>query len=90
MPPTRPNGVITSYNVYTRVLEGGQERNSLKKRLPASQTHCEFHDLSKKEAYEFWVTGLTKVGEGQSTQVVYSTLTSRGKNNTIYECYIKL
>ncbi|KAF4532567.1 hypothetical protein B566_EDAN008491 [Ephemera danica] len=77
LPSARPNGEITSYNVYMRVIEGGQERNSLKKRLPASQTHCEFHDLSKKEAYEFWVTGLTKVGEGQSTQVVYATLTSR-------------
>jgi hypothetical protein len=41
-------------------------------------THYEVQDLHKSEAYEFWVTALTRVGEGQSTPVVYATINNQG------------
>ncbi|KAG8228350.1 hypothetical protein J437_LFUL006801 [Ladona fulva] len=77
LPPSRPNGILTAYHIYTRVLEGGSERSSYKKRVIASRTRYDATDLHQKEAYEFWVTALTRVGEGPSTRVVYSTLSSR-------------
>nr|CAD7428954.1 unnamed protein product [Timema monikensis] len=75
--PSRPNGRITSYTVYQRTLEGGREKDSNKRRLPPTQTHYEVHDLLKGEAHEFWVTAFTRIGEGQSTPVVYATVTTR-------------
>jgi hypothetical protein len=76
--PSRPNGRLISYTVYSRVLEAGRERDSAKRRLPPTHTNYEVHDLRKGEAYEFWVTGFTRVGEGHSTQVVYATISNRG------------
>ncbi|KAG8327837.1 hypothetical protein J6590_009639 [Homalodisca vitripennis] len=75
--PARTNGKLTSYTLYSRILEGGRERDSTKKKLPPTQTHYQTSELRKGEAYEFWVTAFTKVGEGQSTQVVYSTISNR-------------
>lgn len=79
MPPDRPNGRLTSYTVYSRVLEGGREKDSAKRRLPPTHTNYEVHELRKGEAYEFWVTGFTREGEGQSTQVIYATISNRGR-----------
>ncbi|XP_054281239.1 cell adhesion molecule Dscam2-like [Macrosteles quadrilineatus] len=75
--PLRTNGKLTFFTMYSRVLEGGRERDSTKKKLPPSQMHYQTSELRKGEAYEFWVTAFTKVGEGQSTQVVYSTISNR-------------
>jgi hypothetical protein len=76
--PLRTNGQLTSYGVYWRVLKAGQERDLMKRHLPPMNTHYEVHDLHKNEAYEFWVTASTRVGEGQSTPVVYATINNRG------------
>lgn len=79
--PTRTNGKLTSFTMYSRVLEGGgRERDSTKKKLPPTQMHYQMSELRKGEAYEFWVTAFTKVGEGQSTQVVYFTISNKGKS----------
>lgn len=78
--PNRPNGQLTSYTVYSRVLKSGRERDSFKKHLPPTQMHYQATDLHKGEAYEFWVTAFTRVGEGQSTKVMYGTISNRGKN----------
>ncbi|XP_069693341.1 cell adhesion molecule Dscam2-like isoform X2 [Periplaneta americana] len=75
--PLRTNGQLTSYGVYWRVLKAGQERDLMKRHLPPTNTHYEVHDLHKGEAYEFWVTASTRVGEGQSTPVVYATINNR-------------
>lgn len=77
--PVRSNGKLLSYMLYSRVLEAGRERDSTKKKLPPTQNHFQTSELRKGEAYEFWVTAFTKVGEGQSTQVVYSTISSKGE-----------
>ncbi|XP_047103802.1 Down syndrome cell adhesion molecule-like protein Dscam2 [Schistocerca piceifrons] len=77
MKPVHPNGHLVSYTLYSRILEGGREKDSSKRRLSPAHTHYELHDLRKEEEYEFWVTAFTKVGEGQSTRVVYATISSR-------------
>ncbi|XP_046406414.1 Down syndrome cell adhesion molecule-like protein Dscam2 [Ischnura elegans] len=77
LPPSRPNGILTAYHIYTRVLEGGSERTSYKKRVIAARTRYDATDLRQKDAYEFWVTALTRVGEGPSTRVVYATPSSK-------------
>ncbi|XP_059489075.1 cell adhesion molecule Dscam2-like isoform X3 [Neocloeon triangulifer] len=77
LPPSRPNGQIASYKVYMRTLEGGKERTTVVKPVPSTMSHLEFSGLKRKEAYEFWVTGQTKVGEGQGTRKVHSVITSR-------------
>ncbi|XP_066995296.2 cell adhesion molecule Dscam2 [Anabrus simplex] len=77
MAPTRPNGRLISYTVYSRILEAGRERDSAKRRLPPTHTHYEVHDLHKGESYEFWVTAFTRVGEGQSTPVVHATISNK-------------
>ncbi|XP_063218560.1 cell adhesion molecule Dscam2-like [Bacillus rossius redtenbacheri] len=75
--PVRAHGTITSYTLYSRALQAGREHDSGKRRLPPLQPHYELHELRKGEAYEFWVTASTRVGEGQSTPVVYATISSR-------------
>ncbi|EDW64533.2 uncharacterized protein Dvir_GJ22003 [Drosophila virilis] len=70
LPPRRPNGLITKYNVYIRVLEKGQELKILKEVLPAHNRHFEAKDLNLRETYEAWVTASTRVGQGPSTPVI--------------------
>lgn len=70
LPPRRPNGLITKYNVYIRVLEKGQELKILKEVLPAHNRHFEAKDLNFRETYEAWVTASTRVGQGPSTAVI--------------------
>lgn len=70
MPPRRPNGLITKYNVYIRVLEKGKELKILKEVLPSQQLYYEVQGIIKKEIYEAWVTASTKVGQGPSTPVI--------------------
>ncbi|XP_030245645.1 Down syndrome cell adhesion molecule-like protein Dscam2 isoform X2 [Drosophila navojoa] len=70
LPPRRPNGLITKYNVYIRVLEKGQELKILKEVLPAHNRHFEAKDLNFRETYEAWVTASTRVGQGPSTPVI--------------------
>ncbi|ALC39172.1 Dscam2, partial [Drosophila busckii] len=70
LPPRRPNGLITKYNVYIRILEKGQELKILKEVLPAHNRHLEAKDLNFRETYESWVTASTRVGQGPSTPVI--------------------
>lgn len=79
LPPNKPNGKITGYWVYWRALENGKHKNPDKARLKAHDTHFKIDHLSSSGTYELWVTAITKIGEGESTQVVYATPSSRGK-----------
>ncbi|KAG7198492.1 hypothetical protein KM043_005868 [Ampulex compressa] len=67
LPPRRPNGVLTKYTVYIRVLDQGQEVKITKNSLPAQNLHYEATGLKLRESYEAWVAASTKVGEGTST-----------------------
>ncbi|XP_039950916.1 Down syndrome cell adhesion molecule-like protein Dscam2 isoform X9 [Bactrocera tryoni] len=70
LPPRRPNGIVTKYNVYIRILDKGQELKILKEVLPANNRHFEAKDLMVRETYEAWVTASTRVGQGPSTPVI--------------------
>ncbi|XP_076641618.1 cell adhesion molecule Dscam2 isoform X1 [Halictus rubicundus] len=70
LPPRRPNGILTQYTVYIRVLDPGQEMKITKSMLPAQNLHHEATGLKQRESYEAWVTASTKVGQGPSTPVI--------------------
>ncbi|XP_032663876.1 Down syndrome cell adhesion molecule-like protein Dscam2 isoform X6 [Odontomachus brunneus] len=70
LPPRRPNGLLTKYTVYIRVLDQGQEVKISKSILPAQSLHHEATGLKLHESYEAWVTASTKVGQGSSTPVI--------------------
>ena len=70
LPPRRPNGVLTKYNVYIRVLEQGQEIRTIEGSLSAQNLHYDAMALKHDETYEAWVTASTKIGQGTSTPVI--------------------
>ncbi|XP_030383245.1 Down syndrome cell adhesion molecule-like protein Dscam2 [Scaptodrosophila lebanonensis] len=70
LPPRRPNGIITKYNVYIRILDKGLELKIIKEVLPSHNQHFEARDLNLRETYEAWVTASTRVGQGPSTPVI--------------------
>jgi hypothetical protein len=70
LPPRRPNGILTLYTIFIRILEKGQELSIAKTTLSAQNHHFEAKNLKVKETYEAWVTASTKVGAGPSTPVV--------------------
>ncbi|XP_048515678.1 Down syndrome cell adhesion molecule-like protein Dscam2 isoform X2 [Athalia rosae] len=77
LPPLEPNGLITKYNLYTRVVDGREELNHGKKPLSAADTFFEATDLQQHVEYQFWVTASTRVGEGQSSKVAAQVPTNR-------------
>lgn len=72
LPPRRPNGILTKYQVYIRVLEkgGGQETKIIKENLLPDKLYYEVSNLSTRESYEAWVTASTRIGQGESTPVI--------------------
>ena len=70
LPPRRPNGVLTKYTVFIRVLDQGQEVKIIKDSLPAQNLHYDAVGLKLRESYEAWVTASTKVGQGPTTPVI--------------------
>ncbi|KAL9905343.1 Down syndrome cell adhesion molecule 2 isoform 4-T7 [Glossina fuscipes fuscipes] len=75
--PTEPNGVITKYNLYTRVVNGHEELNNEKRSLPSQQAYYEAKNLHPHIEYQFWVTASTRVGEGKSSRVASQITTNR-------------
>lgn len=70
LPPRRPNGIVTKYTVYIRILDKGQEVKIIKDNVPAQRHHFEVKDLIARETYESWITASTRIGQGQSTPVI--------------------
>nr|CAD7591924.1 unnamed protein product [Timema genevievae] len=77
LPPNDPNGVLTKYNLYTRIVDGRDELNHAKRNLPSQHTSYESKGLQQHVEYQFWVTASTRVGEGHSSRVVAQVPTSR-------------
>lgn len=80
LPPRRPNGLLTQYTVYIRVLDQGQEVKITKSILPAQSLHHEATGLKSHETYESWVTASTKVGQGSSTPVIKLEPSTKGES----------
>lgn len=70
LPPRRPNGILSLFTIFIRILDKGQEIKIIKTTLPAQNHHYEAKNLNLKETYEAWITASTKVGSGPSTPVV--------------------
>ncbi|KAI4504193.1 hypothetical protein M0802_000664 [Mischocyttarus mexicanus] len=70
LPPRRPNGVLTKYTVFIRVLDQGQEVKISKSALSAQSLHHEVTGLKLRESYEAWVAASTKMGQGTNTPVI--------------------
>lgn len=77
LPPTESNGVITKYNLYTRVINGREEINNDKRSLSSEQTSFEIKSLHPHIEYQFWVTSSTRVGEGKSSRVISQITSNR-------------
>lgn len=77
LPPTEPNGVITKFSLYTRVVNGREELNNEKRSLPSQQAYYEAKNLHPHMEYQFWVTASTRVGEGKSSRVSSQITTNR-------------
>ncbi|XP_037907261.1 Down syndrome cell adhesion molecule-like protein Dscam2 isoform X8 [Hermetia illucens] len=77
LPPTEPNGVITKYNLYTRVVNGREELNQEKRNLPSQQLYFETKNLQAHIEYQFWVSASTRVGEGKSSRIASQITTNR-------------
>lgn len=77
LPPIEPNGVITRYNLYTRVVNGREELNHEKRNLPSQQLSYEAKGLQSHIEYQFWVTASTRVGEGKSSRVAAQITSNR-------------
>ncbi|XP_058796799.1 cell adhesion molecule Dscam2 [Phymastichus coffea] len=75
--PLEPNGLVTKYNLYTRVVDGREELNHGKRTLPAGDTYFEATGLQQHVEYQFWVTASTRVGEGQNSKVAAQVPTNR-------------
>lgn len=75
--PTEPNGVITKFSLYTRVVNGREELNNEKRSLPSQQAYYEAKNLHPHMEYQFWVTASTRVGEGKSSRVASQITTNR-------------
>ncbi|KAL5282509.1 hypothetical protein ACFFRR_005558 [Megaselia abdita] len=77
LPPTDSNGVITKYNLYTRVINGREEINNEKRSFSSEQTTYEAINLHSHIEYQFWVTSSTRVGEGKSSRVISQMTSNR-------------
>lgn len=69
--------LLTITRKFRRVVDGREELNHGKKTLPATSTFFEAIDLQLHVEYQFWVTGSTRVGEGQSSRVAAQVPSSR-------------
>jgi hypothetical protein len=77
LPPNEPNGVVTKYNLYMRMVNGRDELNNDKRNLPSQNLHYEAKSLQPHMEYQFWVTASTRVGEGKSSRVASQVTLNR-------------
>ncbi|XP_063871341.1 cell adhesion molecule Dscam1-like [Scylla paramamosain] len=76
LPPERPNGIITQYTVYYKEHGKSDSEATLQKLLP-SQLSYEASGLKRRDAYVFWVTASTTVGEGEMSDLVHLKLSNK-------------
>ncbi|XP_070503177.1 cell adhesion molecule Dscam1 isoform X23 [Chironomus tepperi] len=69
-PPAFPNGIITKYKVY---VKNSAEKENKEFEIPANQMSYEAAGLTVDQQYEFWVSAITQIGEGQVSERISST-----------------
>jgi hypothetical protein len=78
-PPAKTNGILTQYNVYEREVHRSVPKDPICHTIPPARTHYKAGQLREKSVYEWWVTAVTRVGEGPSTPVMSLAASSRGE-----------
>lgn len=68
-PPAQPNGIITKYKVY---IKSSAEKENKEFEIPANQMSYEASGLAQNQ-YEFWVSAITQIGEGQVSERIPAT-----------------
>ncbi|XP_050693602.1 cell adhesion molecule Dscam2-like isoform X49 [Eriocheir sinensis] len=76
LPPERPNGIITQYTVYYKE-HGKSDTEATQQKLLPSQLNYEASGLKRRDAYVFWVTASTTVGEGEMSELVHLKLSNK-------------
>lgn len=64
-PPAQPNGVITKYKVY---VKNSADKENKEYDISANQMSYEASGLTLDQSYEFWVSAITQIGEGQVSE----------------------
>lgn len=68
-------------NIF-RIVDGTEELNHGKRNLPGTHTIFEMKNIQQQIEYQFWITAVTRVGEGQSSAVVSQVASA--KSNTFH------
>lgn len=69
-PPVQPNGMITKYKVYAK---NSAEKENKEFEISANQMSYEASGLTQDQQYEFWVSAITQIGEGQVSERISAT-----------------
>lgn len=81
LPPEKPNGRITHYNVYAREAGRVGKHKTYMVRPDEGQLFKglmhEVHSLEEHQLYEFWVSATTTMGEGDATAIISQTTNAR-------------
>lgn len=77
IPPSQPHGIITKYNIYIRTGNSRDDKNTDKKSVPSQQLHFEVKGLQAFTEYQFWVTAVTRVGEGKPSRIISQVTSNR-------------
>lgn len=77
IPPSQPHGIVTKYNVYVRTGNSRDDKNTDKKSVPSQQLQFEVKGLQAFTEYQFWVTAVTRVGEGKPSRIVTQVTSNR-------------
>lgn len=53
-----------------RIVANNEELDHEKRNLPGTHTVFEIKNIQQQVEYQFWITAVTRIGEGQSSSVV--------------------
>ncbi|XP_063973280.1 cell adhesion molecule Dscam1 isoform X2 [Diachasmimorpha longicaudata] len=80
LPPLQPNGKVSQYTVYSKEAGASRHNTHTMHEPPTSPTDTltmELRGLTESQLYEFWVSAMTGLGEGESTTIVTQTTNTR-------------
>ncbi|XP_068082078.1 cell adhesion molecule Dscam1 [Anabrus simplex] len=77
LPPTHPNGVLLRYNIYQREVRRSKDGNTTRHTVGPQIDYYETGPLQERSDYMWWVSAVTRIGEGPSTPVIELTPAAR-------------
>lgn len=61
------------------MVVNNEELDHAKRNLPGTHTMFEMKSIQHQVEYQFWITAVTRVGEGQSSSVVSQVSSNKSK-----------